>query len=150
MLVDIPIQIAYRDSTKSYDNSLVDSNGYQFWIKNSVITNDNRVYGLADICFDGGQVDLIQIFDEQFWCNEIYMQNVPAQTVQVQIANTVGQIKKLKQASIIYQFENLNGSKFNYKANTTVTILQNISNEIDKVKVNQTGRVGYIKKNNYK
>ena len=72
VLVDIPIKIAWQGSTKSYDNSLVDSNGYQFWIKNSVIIN-NRVYGLGTICYDGGKTDIVQIFDKQFWCHEYYM-----------------------------------------------------------------------------
>lgn len=151
VLVNIPIKIAYRGSTKSYDNSIVDSNGYQFWIKNSVITSDNRVYGLADICYDGGQVDMLQIFNEQFWCNEQYMSSIP--TVQIpntQIQNTVGQNRKLRQASIIYSNSNLSGLKFNYKANTTVIILKNVNTSVDKVKVNLTGRTGYIKNNLYK
>ena len=150
VLVDIPVLIAYRESTQSYDNSLVDSNGYQFWIKNSVIFNDNKVYGLADIAYDGGSTDLIQIFDSQFWCKEVYMQNVPVQIIQPQIQSTVDQIRKLRQTSIIYQNSNLSGLEFNYKANTTVTILENVNNNIDKVKVNSTGRVGYIKNNLYK
>ncbi len=150
VLVDIPIKIAYRGSTKSYDNSIVDSNGYQFWIKNSVIIN-NRVYGLADICYDGGQVDMVQIFNEQFWCNEQYMSSIPtAQAQSTQITNTVGQNRKLKQVCIIYSNSNLTGSKFNYKANTSITILQNINSTVDKIKVNETGRIGYIKNNNYK
>ena len=150
VLVNIPIKIAYRGSTKSYDNSIVDSNGYQFWIKNSVITRDNRVYGLADICYDGGQVDMLQIFNEQFWCNEIYMSNIPVQTVQAQIKNTAGQKRKLKQSTIIYSNSNLSGSQFNYKANTTVTILKNVNNSVDKIKVDSTKREGYIKNNLYK
>lgn len=148
VLVNIPVKIAYRGSTQSYDDSLVDSNGYQFWIKNSVIFNDNRVYGLADICYDGGTTDLIQIFDRQFWCKEQYMNEVPKE--QPQIPNTVGQNRILKQASIIYQNSNLTGLKYNYKINTSIVILENISSTIDKVKVNATGRVGYIKNNSYK
>lgn len=146
VLVDIPIRIAWRGSDKSYDDSIVDSNGYQFWIKNSVIIN-NRVYGLADIAYDGGKTDLIQIFDRQFWCNEIYMSNIP---VVSQIKNTVGQIRKLGRSCIIYSNFNLTGSKYNYKANTTITILQNISNTIDKIKINATGRTGYINTSNYR
>ncbi len=146
ILVDIPVQVAH----KSGDKWLVDSNGYQFWIHKSVSKDENRIYGLADICYDGGTTDLIQIFDEQFWCNEIYMQNVPVQTTINHIQNTIGQNRKLRQTSIIYQNSNLSGLEFNYRANTTVTVLQNISNEIDKVKVNVTGRTGYIKSNLYK
>lgn len=136
VLVDIPIKIAFDNKGNKV---IVDSNNYQFWIHRSVIKN-SRVYGLADICFDNGEVDMIQIFDNQFWCNEIYMSNVPIQNEQHQIQNTAGQNRKLRQASIIYQNSNLTGSQFNYKANTTIKILQNINSTVDKIKVNQTGR----------
>ena len=43
----------------------------------------------------------------------------------------------------------MTGTKYTYKANTTVTILQNISSNIDKVRVNITGRVAYINTSNY-
>ena len=144
VLVDIPIKIAFDNKGNKL---IVYSNGYQFWIHRSVVKN-SKVYGLADICFDGGQVDILQIFDEQFWCDEKYMSVASLPVVKLQ--NTVGQNRKLKQASIIYQNSNLTGSQFNYKANTTIKILQNITSEIDKIKVTSTGREGYIKNNNYK
>ena len=62
---------------------------------------------------------------------------------------TVGQTKKLARASILYSNSNLTGYKYNYKANTTITILQNISSNVDKIRVNMTGRVAYINKSNY-
>ena len=62
---------------------------------------------------------------------------------------TVGQTKKLTRASILYSNSNLTGYKYNYKANTTITILQNISSNVDKVQVNATGRIAYINNNNY-
>ena len=62
---------------------------------------------------------------------------------------TVGQTKKLTRDSILYSNSNLTGYKYNYKANTTITILQNISSNVDKVRVNMTGRVAYINKSNY-
>ena len=62
---------------------------------------------------------------------------------------TVGQTKKLTRDSILYSNSNLTGYKYNYKANTTITILQNISSNIDKVRVNQTGRIAYINNSNY-
>ena len=65
------------------------------------------------------------------------------------INKTVGQTKKLTRASILYSNSNLTGYKYNYKANTTITILQNISSNVDKVRVNMTGRVAYINKSNY-
>lgn len=146
VLVDIPITIAYR----SNDKYIVDSRGYQFWIHKSVIKDDNKVYGLADICYDGGQVDMLQIFNNQFWCNEQYMSTIPIVQNSSQITNTVGENRKLKQSSIIYQNSNLTGSKFNYKANTTITILKNVNSSVDKIKIKSTGRVGYIRNNLYK
>lgn len=63
--------------------------------------------------------------------------------------NTVGQTKKLTKASILYSNSNLTGYKYNYKANTTITILQNINANVDKVTVNATGRIAYINNSNY-
>ena len=63
--------------------------------------------------------------------------------------STVGQTKKLK-ACTLYSKSNLSGYKYQYKANTTVTILQHVNSYIDKVKVKANGRVAYIKVNSYK
>ena len=143
VLVNIPVGIAVNSGEKW----LVDDGKTQFWIHKSVITNDNRIYGLADICYDGGIRDIAQIFDDQFWCDENNMSTV--QTVQkvnsneqLQIKNTVGQIKKLKQNTIIYSNQNLTGTKYNYKANTSIKILKNVSENIDYIQVIQTGRKG--------
>ncbi len=62
---------------------------------------------------------------------------------------TVGQTKKITRDSILYSNSNLTGYKYNYKANTTITILQNISSNVDKVRVNMTGRIAYINNSNY-
>lgn len=62
---------------------------------------------------------------------------------------TVGQTKKLTRDSILYSNSNLTGYRYNYKANTTITILQNISSNVDKIRVNVTGRIAYINKSNY-
>lgn len=64
------------------------------------------------------------------------------------IPNTVGQTRKTK-ACNLYSSSNLTGVRYTYKANTTVTILQNITSNIDKVRVNVTGRVAYINTSNY-
>lgn len=146
VLVNIPIAVAVDHS----DIWLVDDGTSQFWIHKSVVFDYNKVYGLATIAYDGGKKDLVEIFDSQFWCDEKNMYDIPVQNNQSQIPNTVGQFKKLKQASIIYSNSNLSGYKFNYKANTTIKILKNVNNSIDKVRVVQTGREGYIKNNSYK
>ena len=64
--------------------------------------------------------------------------------------NTAGQTKRFKSATTIYSNSNLSGTKYNYKANTSVTILQNTSSSVDKVKVAQTGRIGYVSIQSYK
>ena len=64
------------------------------------------------------------------------------------VSNTVGQTRKTK-ACYLYSNSNLTGTKYTYKANTTVTILSNISSTVDKVKVNMTGRIAYISTSNY-
>lgn len=65
------------------------------------------------------------------------------------VVGTSGQTKKLARASILYSNSNLTGYRYNYKTNTTVTILENVSANVDKVRVNVTGRVAYINTNNY-
>ena len=62
--------------------------------------------------------------------------------------NTVGQTRKTK-ACYLYSNSNLTGKVYTYKANTTVTILQNVSSNVDKVRVNLTGREAYISTSNY-
>lgn len=64
------------------------------------------------------------------------------------VYNTIGQIRKIK-ACYLYSKSNLSGTKYTYKANTTVTILENISSNVDKVRVNVTGRIAYINTSNY-
>lgn len=65
------------------------------------------------------------------------------------VVGTSGQTKKLARASILYSNSNLTGYRYNYKENTTVTILENVSANVDKVRVSVTGRVAYINTNNY-
>lgn len=66
-----------------------------------------------------------------------------------QINNTVGQIKKLTRACTLYSNSNLTGTQYQYKANTTITILQNVTANIDKIRVNANGRIAYIDNSNY-
>lgn len=146
VLVDVPVGICCY----SGDYALVDDWTTQFWIHKSILTADSKVYGLADIAYDGGYNDIVQIFSEQFWCKEKNMSNIPTVQKVNSITNTVGQNRKLRQACIIYQNSNLSGSKYNYKANTSIVILENVSADIDKVKVKLTGRVGYVKNTLYK
>ena len=65
------------------------------------------------------------------------------------VVGTSGQTRKLARESLLYSNSNLTGYRYNYKANTTVTILENVSANVDKVRANMTGRVAYININNY-
>ena len=66
----------------------------------------------------------------------------------INIANTTGQTRKTK-ACYLYSNSNLTGTRYTYKANTTVTILENVSSDVDRIRVNVTGRVAYINTSNY-
>lgn len=66
----------------------------------------------------------------------------------VNTSNTVGQTRKTK-ACYLYSNSNLTGTRYSYKANTTVTILSNVSSTVDRVRVNATGRTAYISTSNY-
>ena len=63
--------------------------------------------------------------------------------------NTVGQTRKTKRC-YLYSNSNLTGKVYTYLANTTVTILSNVSSTVDRVRVNATGRYAYISTSNYK
>ena len=65
------------------------------------------------------------------------------------VVGTSGQTKKLARASILYSNSNLTGYRYNYKENTTVTVLENVATNVDRVRVNVTGRVAYINTNSY-
>ena len=62
----------------------------------------------------------------------------------VSIVSTVGQTKKFAGATKIYSNSNLTGIEYDYKANTSVEILENVNSNVDKIKVTQTGRIGYV------
>lgn len=82
------------------------------------------------------------------WVSSDYLVSYASNT-STHTQNTVGITKKLARASILYSNSNLTGYKYNYRANTTITILQNINANVDRVRVNKTGRIAYINNNNY-
>ena len=97
VLVDVPIKIAFIQGNKA----LVDDAKNQFWIHTSVINNYNRIYALADIAYDGGLTDIVQVFDDQFWCEEKNMGAIPKEDNNIlQIKNTVGQKRKFNRLKI--------------------------------------------------
>lgn len=145
ILVNKPITVAYMGGAMS----IVDDGENQFWIHSSVVM-DNRIYGLGTICYAQGTSYIVQIFDEQFWAKESEINvNITTNTTANKVS-TVGQTKTLKTTTTIYSNSNLSGTKYTYKANTTVKILENVSSTVDKVQVVQTGRIGYMKNNYYK
>ena len=58
--------------------------------------------------------------------------------------NTVGQHRKLKANVKIWSSPNLNGTYYDYLKNTEIEILENVSENVDKIRVIKTGRVAYI------
>lgn len=64
--------------------------------------------------------------------------------------NTTGKIEILKQNCYLYSNSNLTGTRYSYLKNTSVEVLENVSNSVDKVKVRQTGRIAYVSRANYK
>lgn len=103
VLVDVPIGICCY----SGDYALVDDWSTQFWIHKSILTNDNRVYGLGTIAYDGGYTDIVQIFSEQFWAKEKNMNCViPCQTV-----STVSKIQNTVRSKTSFKAKQYNLSK---------------------------------------
>lgn len=80
------------------------------------------------------------------WVSSTYLVSSNPKTT---IPNTVGQRRKTK-ACYLYSNSNLTGTRYTYRANTTLTILKNMSVNVDYVRVNATGRKAYINKNNYR
>ena len=79
------------------------------------------------------------------WVCSDYLVSTYTNTI---ISNTTGQTKKTKRC-YLYSNPNLTGTRYTYKANTTVTILSNVSSTVDRVRVNVTGRIAYISTSNY-
>lgn len=111
--------------------------------------NGSRIGGLAN----GIKVTVYEIsgnwsrIGNGQWVSSNYLVSYSDKPTQTQ--NTVGITKKLSKASTLYSNSNLTGIRYNYKANTTITILQNINANVDRVRVNQTGRIAYINNSNY-
>lgn len=74
-------------------------------------------------------------------------ENAPTNII---VKNTVGQTKKLSRNCHLYSNSNLTGIEYDYLKNTRVTVLENVSANIDKIRVNVTGRIAYINTSNYK
>lgn len=64
------------------------------------------------------------------------------------INNTVGQVYRLAKKTKLYANSNMNIA-YNYLKGTKVTVLENVTKNIDKVKVNVTGLVRYVYNSDY-
>ena len=51
---------------------MVDTDGYQYWVHESVIKN-GQIIARAQIAYAELTRCLIQIFDKQFWCENRYI-----------------------------------------------------------------------------
>jgi len=87
------------------------------------------------------------IGNNRWVCSDYLVSTMPKSIVN--IPYTVGQRRKTK-ACYLYSNSNLTGKVYTYRANTTITILKNVSSNVDYVRVNANGRKAYISKNNYK
>ena len=84
------------------------------------------------------------------WCCSDYLISSTVQTVQkVNVYSTVGQYRKLSRACTLYSNSNLTGIQYSYLPKTQVVILENVTANIDKIRVTATGRVAYINISNY-
>ena len=70
VFIDAPALVAWDGKP---GKSLVDSNGYFFWIHSSVLKN-NKVYGWGTVVSKyNDQLYRVKIFDDEFDCKAIYM-----------------------------------------------------------------------------
>ena len=81
------------------------------------------------------------------WVSNSYLSSSKVEQYST-VLNSTGQTRKTK-ACYLYSNSNLTGTRYTYKANTTITILENVSINVDKVRVNVTGRIAYINTSNY-
>lgn len=85
-----------------------------------------------------------RIGDNRWVCSDYLVS-----TINSGVQSTVGQTKKLTRNCTLYSNSNLTGTRYSYRANTTITIIKNVSSNIDYIKVNATGRYAYIDNSNY-
>lgn len=81
----------------------------------------------------------------QGWVSSSYLSSSVVTVQNNTVVNTTGQTKKLAKNCYLYSNSNLTGTKYTYKANTTIKILKNISSTIDYVQVVQTRKKSIYK-----
>lgn len=63
--------------------------------------------------------------------------------------NTVGERRKLAEFTYLWSEPDLSGERYDYRANTTLEILENTSENVDRVRAVVTGREAYVDINAY-
>ena len=66
--INMPVAIAYDNGEKS----IVDNGNYQFWIDNRAL-KDNEIKDTGIICYAENKRYIVQVYDDQFWCDEEYI-----------------------------------------------------------------------------
>ena len=134
-------------TTSTYTRYVKTNTGVGVNIRNGAGTSYNIVGTLAD----GTSVTIYEtsgnwarIGTTRWVCSDYLVST----SVDSSVPSTVGHTRKTK-SCYLYSNSNLTGTIYSYKANTTVTILENVSSTIDRVRVNATGREAYISTNNY-
>ena len=69
--VEVHVPVIFTGAKQDGD-VLVETAGYQYWIHESVIT-DNKIIARAIIAYAGGTRYLVQVFNRQFWVDEKYI-----------------------------------------------------------------------------
>lgn len=127
------------------DRTMVDDGSNQFWVKSSAISG-NRIIGQAIIAYAQGSTYIVSMDGYQFWIKDEDIER----EIKFTGVSSVNQIRKFKAKTTLYTNSNLTGTQYNYLANTSVKILQNL-NGIDKVQIVQKpDRIVYVKNNVYK
>lgn len=83
----------------------------------------------------------------QYWIfsndNDSKSSSTTEKTETVKYSTTVGKTYKLKSATTLYSKGNLSGTRYQYKANTTVKVIKHYSATVDYIYVPATGRYAY-------
>ena len=101
---------------------------------------------LENVSENVDKIRVIQTGREAYVDISAYGEGAPAPSV----PSTVGQVKVFRGNTIIYSNPDLTGTRYTYKPNTTVTILENVNSGVDKVKVRVNGRIGYVSTSVYR
>lgn len=70
-IVEVHIPIILTGAKEGSD-VLVETNGYQYWVNETVI-QDNKIVARATVCYGTKDKCIIQIFTRQFWCDNEYI-----------------------------------------------------------------------------